>query len=473
MQHIKTSLCIIGGGAAGLTMTSVAAQLDLDVVLVEGHKMGGDCLNYGCVPSKALISCAKAANFSKQMYDIGIDCNDIQVNFNKAMQHVHHSIKQISPKDSVERFTKLGARVITEKFTFINTQQIQSENYIITAKRFVIATGSTPSIPPVEGISTTPYLTNETIFELTELPEHLIIIGGGPIGCEIAQAFKYLGAKVTLLEAFRILPRDNADLVKSLKQKMIHDGITLYENIQIDKIMYTKKIFNLKCVYLNKTIELQGSHLLVAAGRKPNLENLNLKEARVKFNQQGIVVNSQLRTTNKKIYAIGDVINGYQFTHVSEYEAGIAIQNIIFHLPKKASYKAIPWVTYTTPELAHVGISWQMVENTPNKYKIIELPFSDNDRAICENQTIGKIKVITNPTGVILGASILSPNASELISLWTFAIQNKLKMKHMASLIVPYPTRSEISKRAAGSFYSDLLFSNKSKILVKLLSNLP
>lgn len=470
-ETINCDIAIIGAGAGGLSIAAVAAQLKLDTVLIENGKMGGDCLNYGCIPSKSLIAAAKSAHEFLTAGRFGIQPVTPNINFSSVMEHVAGVIKTIAVNDSVERFTKLGAHVISGHAEFIDDKTVKVNDQLICARRFVIATGSSAAIPPIPGLETTPYLTNETIFNLRETPEHLIIIGGGPIGCELAQAFRFLGVDVTILEAFSIMPKDEPDLVSTLKEKLINDGITIHEGVKVINVAKNKDNIGVTIDHGGSNQTIKGSHLLIAAGRRPNIQSLNLDKAGISHSNKGISVNAHLRTTNKRVYAIGDAIGGFQFTHIANYHAGIVIRNMIFKLPAKVNYASIPWVTYTTPELAHTGLT---VKEAFEKYKnaqIIDIPFTENDRAQTEHNTLGKIKVVVTAKGKVLGCSILGSHAGELILPWIMLIKDGKSLRYISDVTMPYPTLNEISKRVASEFYSPSLFSSIIRKLVGLLKH--
>lgn len=461
-------ICIIGAGSAGLSVAAVAAQMDLNVCLIEADKMGGECLNTGCVPSKALLAAAKIANQFRHAEPYGIKSIEPEIDFKKVMEYVHQVVAKIEPHDSKSRFEGLGARVILGEAKFIDENSILVDGENIRAKQFVIATGSKPVIPQIDGIEQVNYYTNETIFNLKEKPQHLVIIGGGAIGCEMAQAFCYLGCKVTVLEALTILPRDDQELVGMLKQKLEADGIQFLEKVMISHIQQKGETIVLT-YKADKQVEIECTHVLVAAGRKPNIANLNLEAAGIDFNHKGIIVDQHLKTTNKKVYAIGDVVGPYQFTHMASYQAGIAIRQLLFRLPVKVDYRAVPWVTYTHPELAHVGLQEKEAQSQYKNIKILTFDFSENDRAQTEGETLGKIKVFVQKNGRILGVNILGVQAGELITPWIAAIKRKQKLKQMLDYIIPYPTLSEMNKSVANEFYKPLLFSKWMKRIVKFL----
>ncbi len=468
---LKVDLCVIGAGSAGLSVAAAASQMGLKVVLIEKAKMGGDCLNYGCVPSKSLLAAAKCANTMRHSDVFGISKVEPQVDYLKLRDHIRGVIEKIAPHDSVERFTGLGVTVILGAARFVNRRTIDVGGERVVAKRFVIATGASPATPPIPGLAETPFLTNETIFDLAEKPEHLIVIGGGPIGCELAQAHLLLGAKVTVLELFNILPKDDAECADIIRQKMLSQGLQLFERIKVDSVKKTSSGVAVDINIDGNKQTIEGSHLLVSAGRKLNIDGLDLEKAGVKFSDRGIAVDARLRTSNKKIFAIGDVIGSFQFTHIASYHAGIVIRNALFHLPAKVDYKSLPWVTYTEPEMAHVGLNEVMAKDKGVQYKILKMDVSEIDRNQAEHQTDGLIKVLVTPKGKILGATIVGAEAGELILPWCLAIQNNLKISAMASVIVPYPTRNDISKRVAGSFFTKTLYSPKMKRIIRFLAN--
>lgn len=469
---IKCDIAVIGGGAGGLSVAAGAAQLGVKVVLVESGKMGGDCLNAGCVPSKALLAAAKAQWQAHHSQHFGIDSNSIKTDFKAVMQHVHRVIDNIAEHDSVVRFEKLGVQVIQAAGSFINRNTIQAGAYQVQAKRFIIATGSSAFVPPIEGIESVEYLTNETVFELCEQPKHLIVIGGGPIGCELAQAFAMLGSQVTILEGFKALPKDEPDCVAIVKEHLKTTGVALHEGIKVNSVANHADGIAVTCEQDGKALTVNGSHVLVATGRRANVQGLDLEKADINYSPKGIVVDNRLRTSNKKIFAIGDVAGGFQFTHVAGYHAGIVIKNALFRLRAKVDYKAVPWVTYTEPELAHVGLLSEDAQKQGLNIKVTEWPFIDNDRAQTEAHTQGKIKILTDKKARILGATIVGPHAGELILPWVIAIREGRTLRSFTDAIAPYPTLSEISKRVAGDYYAPLLFSSKSRRLVRWLLKL-
>jgi pyruvate/2-oxoglutarate dehydrogenase complex dihydrolipoamide dehydrogenase (E3) component len=436
------------------------------VVLIERDRMGGDCLNYGCVPSKSLLAAARLANAWRRGAELGIICEPPRIDFAAVADSVERVIARLAPMDSVERFERLGVRVIKNEARFVDPRTIRAGDTPIRPRRFVIATGSAPAVPPIPGLDGVPYFTNETVFANRTPPQHLIVIGGGPIGIELAQAHKGLGANVTVIDAGPLLPRDDPELVALLARRLGEDGIVLKPSVAVAGIAREGTGI---AVTLATGERITGSHLLVAAGRRPNLAALDLPAAGIAANAAGVVVDARLRTTNRRAFAIGDAAGGPQFTHVALYHAGIVIRNALFRLPARVDYRALPWVTYTDPELAQVGLG-EAAARDLGPVRVLRWSFADNDRAHTERDTSGEVKIITGRRGRILGATVLGAAAGDLILPWALAIAQRLKIGAMASLIVPYPTRGEAGKRAAGSFYTPSLFAPRTRRLVRLLA---
>ncbi|QJE71878.1 mercuric reductase [Aerophototrophica crusticola] len=468
-ETLTADLCIIGAGSGGLSVAAGAAQLGQKVVLFEKHRMGGDCLNTGCVPSKAVIAAGKAAHTIRTAAKFGVTGGEPQVDYAKVHAHVRGVIAAIEPNDSVERFTGLGVRVIQQAARFTGPDRVEAEDgTVVTARRFVVATGSRPAAPPIPGLDKVPYLTNESLFDLTVLPGHLVVIGGGPIGLEMAQAHRRLGSRVTVLERFGILPKDDPALVAIARKALLAEGLDLREGADILRVE-PGPVVVLKRPDGGEE-RLEATHLLVAAGRRANIEDLGLEAAGIAFTPRGITVDEGLRTSNRKVYAIGDVAGGPQFTHVAGYHAGIVVKSALFRLPAKVDYKALPWVTYLEPELAHVGLTEAQAREKHPDVRTTEWPLNENDRAQAERETEGLAKVVLRKNGLILGASIVAPHAGELIQPWALAITAGLKIKSFTDMIAPYPTLGEVNKRAASAFYTPSLFSERTRGLVRLLT---
>ncbi len=456
MSVIKVDLCVIGGGSGGLSVAAGAVQMGASVVLLEGGKMGGDCLNHGCVPSKALLAAGKHAHAMTTGAPFGITPVTPQVDYAAAKAHVKAVIGGIAPHDSVERFQGLGVQVITEYGRFISAREVQAGDHVIRARRFVIATGSSPFVPPIPGLDSVRYYTNEDIFALQEQPDHLIIIGGGPIGLEMAQAHARLGSKVTVLEGLKALGKDDPELAAIALAKIRAEGVEIVEGAMAAEITAKGGV----TVSTKDGASYTGSHLLMAVGRKPNMATLDLDKAGIKYDRPGIAVGANLKTSNRRVYAIGDVAGGLQFTHMAGYQAGIVIRSALFGLPAKSSNAHIPWATYTDPEIAQVGLTEaEATAKHGDKLEVLRFDFAENDRARAELATTGLIKVMV-VKGRPVGASIVGAQAGELIQLWALVIANKLKIGAVAAMVSPYPTMGEINKRVAGAYYTPRLFES-------------
>lgn len=469
-RDIKADLCIIGAGSGGLSVAAGAAQMGAKVVLIEKGKMGGDCLNYGCVPSKSLLAAAHVAEVQRSSQAFGVAPVTPRIDFGAVNAHVQDVIAGIAPHDSVERFEDLGVTVIQAAGKFVARDVVEAGDARIHARRFIVATGSSAFVPPIPGVNDVAYLTNETVFDLTVAPEHLVVIGGGPIGLEMAQAHRRLGCDVTLIEGLTILNKDDPELADVVRQRIKADGITLLEGVKVTAVAKEAGGVSVTVEGEGGARQIAGSHLLVAVGRAPNVENLGLDDAGIAHSRKGIDVDARLRTSNKRVFAIGDIAGGYQFTHVAGYHAGIVIRNALFRLPAKADHSAVPWVTYSDPELANVGLTEAAVQKAGIEHKVLRAEFKENDRARAERVTEGFVKVIAGRRGRVLGAGIVGPHAGELILPWVFAVQGKLKIGDLASVIAPYPTLSEVTKRAAGSWYTPSLFSNRTRCIVRFLA---
>ena len=465
-KRIRTDVCVIGAGSGGLSVAAGAVQMGAKVVLLEGHLMGGDCLNFGCVPSKALIAAGKQAQAMRTGATYGVAPVVPEVNYAAAKDHVARVIETIAPVDSQERFEGLGVRVIREYGRFVSPTEVQAGDTVIAARRFVIATGSRPFVPPIPGIGDVPHFTNETIFDLREKPAHLIVIGGGPIGMEMAQAHRRLGCEVTVIEGAKALGKDDPEAAAVVIEALRGEGVRILEDAQAAKVSGQAGAVRVETAD-GRAVE--GSHLLVAVGRKANVEGLDLERAGVAYDR-AVKVGADLRTTNRRVYAVGDVAGGLQFTHVAGYHAGVVIRAILFGLPAKAKTAHIPWATYTDPELAQVGLTEAEARKAHGiRLEVVRFPYHENDRAIAEGKTAGFIKVMV-VRGRPVGATIVGAQAGELVGLWALAIANGLKMSAVAGMVAPYPTLTEVSKRAAGAYFSPRLFDNpKVKRIVGLV----
>lgn len=467
MARIKTDLLVIGAGSGGLSVAAGASQMGAKVVLLEGHKMGGDCLNYGCVPSKALIASGKAAYGQAHSAPYGVANVDPRVDYAAAKDHVADVIATIAPVDSQERFEGFGVHVIREFGHFISPTEVQAGDDVIVARRVVIATGSSPLVPPIPGLDKVPYETNETLFELRDAPKHLLIIGGGPIGMEMAQAHRRLGSEVTVIEGAKAMGNDDPEMAAIILDKLREEGVKIAEDAMAAEIRGKKGAIE---VEVKDGRVFKGSHLLMAVGRKTNTERLNLDAAGIRTKGRGIKVDASLKTTNRRVYAIGDVAGGMQFTHVAGYHAGLIIRSAVLGLPAKERTDHIPWATYTDPELAQIGLTEAQARKKHGPaLEVVRFEYAHNDRAIAERKTTGLIKVMV-VKGRPVGASIAGTQAGELINLWALVLANKMKMSQVAAMVAPYPTIGEVNKRAAGAYFSPRIFdSSKVKWVVGMV----
>ena len=470
---LTPDLCIIGAGSGGLSVAAGAVQMGASVVLIEGHKMGGDCLNFGCVPSKALIAAGKAAHHHRHSAHFGVGSHEPEVDYAAAMDHVRKTIQTIEPHDSVERFEGLGCTVLQDYARFTSAEEVTAGGTKIRPRRFVVATGSSPAVPPIPGLDTVPYLTNETLWDNRSLPETLIIIGGGPIGMEMAQAHVRLGAKVVVLEAQMALGREDPEITGIALTALRAEGIDIREGAMAERVESAGGTIT---VHLKGGDTVSGSHLLVATGRRPNLDRLDLDKGGIAHDRSGITVDKGLRsTTNRKVYAIGDVAGGLQFTHLANYHAGLVVRSALFRLPVAAKIEHIPRVTFTDPEIAQIGRTEADVRALKGEgsYEVHRFKFADNDRAIAEGRTEGLIKAIICKKGPVHGVSIVGLNAGELVHPWALAMSAGLKIKHMTGMVAPYPTLGEVNKRVAGAYFADRLFKSPMvKTVVRLLARL-
>ncbi len=458
MKELKTDILVIGAGSGGLSVAAGAAQMGADVVLLEGHRMGGDCLNFGCIPSKALIASANAAYAQAHASAFGVADVVPRVDYAAAKDHVRDVISQIEPMDSQDRFEGFGVKVIREFGRFVSATQVQAGAYLITARRVVLATGSSPLVPSLPGLDQVPYFSNETIFDLRDKPEHLLIIGGGPIGMEMAQAHSRLGCKVTVIEGLQALGKDDPEAAAVVLDNLRDEGVEIHEQAMVAQIRGHAGA--VEVVTENGEIHT-GSHLLLAVGRRANTERLNLSAAGIEVTRTGIKVDASLRTSNRRVYAIGDVAGGMQFTHVAGYHAGIIIRSALFGLRSKVKTAHIPWATYTDPELAQVGLTEAQARKRHGQaMEIARFDYAHNDRAVTARKTRGFIKVMV-VKGRPVGVTIVGHQAGELINLWSLALANNLKMSQIAAMVSPYPTFGELNKRVAGAYFSPRLFENQ------------
>ena len=468
MMRYSTDLCIIGAGSGGLVLASGAVQLGARVTLIEGALMGGDCLNYGCVPSKALLAAAKRVQMVRQGGP-GLAGAEPTVDFPAVMARVHEAIADIAPHDSQERFEALGVRVLRAWARFTGPDRVEAGSEVITARRFVIATGAHAIVPDLPGLDQVPYYTNETIFTLTARPQALVILGAGPVAVEMAQAFARLGAKVTMVARSRVMGQDDPQAVAVVTDRLRAEGVRILEGCHATAVTRNGGGVG---VTLSDGSLLNASHLLIAMGRAPAIKRLNLAAAGVQVKDGGVVVDASLRTTNRKVFAIGDVAGGPQFTHLAAYQAGLVLRQAVLGLPAR-SKAVLPRVTYTEPELAQIGPTETEARAIHGAaLTVLREDFSHMDRAITDQTTEGFIKLMI-VKGRPVGATLVGAHAGEQISLWALALAGRVKLSTLAGMVAPYPTLSEISKRAAGAYFSPRLFgSSWIKTLVKVVQRL-
>ncbi len=451
---INADICIIGAGSGGLSVAASTVLLGLKVVLIEKHLMGGDCLNTGCVPSKALIAAARRAHDMRTASQFGIASVEPQVDAAAVNDHIRSVIASIARNDSVERFTGMGVEVIQAPARFRDRNTVEAGDALIKAHRFVIATGSSPDVPAIPGLDKVPYLTNENLFDLRQPVGHLVVIGGGAVGMELAQAYLRFGAQVTVLEGLKALGHDDPELSDVVLKHVRAEGLVVREGVRVERVSGWPGAVQVAIAAPEGPETVEGTHLLIAAGRKPNVQDLNLEAAGIKYDKRGIMVGAGLVTSNRKVFAIGDVIGGQQFTHVANYHAGIVFRRALFRLPAKVRSELIPWVTFTDPELAQVGLTEDQARQKHGTIQVFRWPYHENDRAQTERATGGFVKVVTDRKGTVLGAGIVGREAGELIHIWSLAISQGMKITAMTQWIAPYPTLGEISKRAAMGTYA-------------------
>lgn len=473
-QH-KADIAVIGAGSGGLSVAAGAAMLGLNVVLYEAGEMGGDCLNTGCVPSKALLTAAKKVAHANSSSKFGVHVDNVTVKWPEVQAHVKKAIEIIEPIDSQERFEELGVTVIREFARFKDKKTLISETTETRAARIVIAAGSKAFIPPIEGIEDVPYLTNETIFDVAELPEHLMIIGGGPIGIELGQAFRRLGSEVTIIEMAKALARAEPEHAEVVVQALKSEGATILEGAAAKAVTKDGETLKLTIDQNGETREISGSHLLVAVGRKVNTEGLDLEAGGVEHDHIGIKVKDNLRSvSNPKVWAVGDIAGRGQFTHLAGWHASVFTRNALFKTRSRVDDLPLPAVTYSEPELAQIGkTEAEARADYGDKIRVEEFGFEENDRAIAEGDVTGGIKLITDKSGKILGASILGTGAGDIIQMLALGMSNKLKLRDFTNFISPYPTRAEITKRVASKWYQPLVFGASAKRLISITKRIP
>jgi pyruvate/2-oxoglutarate dehydrogenase complex dihydrolipoamide dehydrogenase (E3) component len=455
MAKILTpDICVIGGGSGGLSIAAAAAAFGVRVVLVEKGRMGGDCLNHGCVPSKALIAAARQAHTMRNGAGFGIAGVEPEIDFRAVHRHIHEVIAAIAPNDSIERFTALGVQVIQAEGRFQDKRSLIAGEFEIRARRLVVATGSRPTIPAIPGLDTVDYLTNETIFDLTRRPGHLVIIGGGAVGTELAQAYRRLGSQVTVIEAAGALGGQDPELAAIAIKQVREEGVTIHEHAKADAVERRGKTgLRLHVATEDGPLVIDGTQLLLATGRHTNVASLDLEKAGVACDERGPKLDDRLRTSTRRIYVIGDAAGALQFTHVANYHAGLVARALLFRLRAREKRHILPQAIFTDPEIARVGLTEEEAAKSFKAIRVLRWPYSENDRAQAERKTAGHIKLVTDAKGRILGVAIVGANASELIATWALALVQNMKVHDIAGMVMPYPTMSEIGKRDAIAYF--------------------
>ncbi len=467
MPDYDFDIGILGGGSGGLTAAAGAAQLGAKTLLVEKEKeLGGDCLHFGCVPSKTLIQTAHVFHLMKNARKFGLPPVEVKpVDFREVAQRIQSVIQIIQKHDSEERFCKLGAKVEFGDPAFVDEHAIRLNGKTFSAKNWVIATGSSPAVPPVPGLDHTPHITNREMYSFERLPESMVILGAGPIATEMAQAFCRLGTRVMVIQrSNQILSNEDQDLADLVMNVLSGEGVTFYLN---SSVLSVKDLGNQSEILIKtgegQTIPLHAEVLLVAMGREANLKGLNLEGIGIPYDDKGLKLDPRLRTVHKHIYGAGDVTGTYQFTHAAGYEGSIVVSNAIFHLPRKVNYTFLPWCTFTDPELASIGMNEKRAKAAGVEYDVWVEEFKDNDRSLAEGEQVGKIKMILDKKGKPIGVQILGPRAGDLVSEWVAALNGGVKPMTLAAAVHPYPTLGEINKKVAGTYLSSRIFSERIK----------
>ncbi|MDZ7682052.1 MAG: FAD-dependent oxidoreductase [Fodinibius sp.] len=475
MSNYDFDAVIIGGGSAGLTASGIAANFGAKTMMIEKDRLGGDCTWTGCVPSKALLKAGKIAQNIRNAGKYGLIDGDPEIDFKKLVKHVHEIRHDIYEEaDAPENFEAMGIEVVPGRASFIDDHTIEivrkeRDNRVVSARYFFICTGASAFVPPIEGIESVDYLTNESLFEIEELPQELVIIGAGPIGTEMAQAMQRLGSEVTVIDmADRIMTNDDPKLARMLKEKLESEGIEYVLGAQVNKVSSENGEVNVEVLVDGETKAVSGTELLMATGRRASVEGLNLEAAGVAYSKKGVQVNEKCQTNVSHIYGCGDVTGDYQFTHMSEHTAKVATTNALLKYPMKVDADHVPWCTYTDPELGHIGATEQELREHGKSYEVYRFPFSKIDRALTESEGEGLIKVFAKKwNGKILGASVLGTNAGEMISEYAVAMKNGVSLRNLADTIHPYPTYGLGARRAADQWY----IKNQSEWQVKLHQN--
>lgn len=465
----KYQLIVIGAGSGGLVAAAGAAGLGARVALIEKHKMGGDCLNTGCVPSKAIIRTAKLAHDAKTAQRFGLEAMSPQVNIQSVLSSVRDAIQKLEHHDSVERFNGLGVDVHFGEYKFISPTELSNGQETLSAKRFVIATGSAPFVPPIKGLSDIPFLNSDNVWNITELPKRLVVLGGGPIGSELSQVFARLGSHVTIVEkASHILIREDPEVSQLIQNKFQNEGIQVLTNHQAEEVKQSTQGYELLLSNQDGTKAIPFDQILVAVGRAPNVENLGLEIAGVDYTKRGIKADAKLRTTNKNIYACGDVVGPYLFTHTADFQARLILRNALFPGSSKLNYRFVPWCTFTEPEVARAGLNETEAKKQNVNYDCFTYEFKDLDRAVCDREDEGFIKILTKKgKDKLIGVTIVGPHGGDLLHELALAMHQNIGLKKVSQMIHVFPTLAEISKRIADTYQRTRLSPGLKKWFVR------
>ena len=471
MPRTEFDICVIGGGAAGLVVAAGAATLGAKVALVEKQALGGDCLYHGCVPSKALLHAAHVAHMVRGAGRFGLHATLAPIDLGAVMHHVGDVIQSIAVHDSPERFRGLGVAVLFGAGRFSGPETFDLEGRSLTARRFVVATGSRPALPPVEGLESVPHLTNQNVFALKQAVSHLLVLGGGPVGVELAQAFSRLGSGVTLVELVpQLLPQEDQDVAAVLGEALNAEGIEVLTGCRARSAASANDEIALTVTAPDgKDRVVTGSHLLVATGRRANVEDLGLEVASVQVRDGRIITDQRMRTSNRGIFACGDVVGPYQLTHMAEHQAQVVLKNAVLHLPARVERRVIPWCTFTDPEVARVGLSEREAEQRDIAHRVYRFSLQDIDRARTQRQSSGMAKLVTRPNGRILGAAVVGPQAGELIHEYVLALRAGMRTSDISSAIHVYPTLAQLNRKVADAALKELLTPGRKRWLKRLL----
>lgn len=468
-KELKPAICVIGAGPGGLAVAAASARRDVSTVLIEKGRMGGESLSRGSVPAQALIAAAERIRAMRGGEPFGVKTQRVTVDFGAVNAHVRDIVGSLAPNATRERMTGLGVQVVEGTARFTDRYTVAVGDLTVKARRFVIATGSLPIIPAIPGLYNTPYLTEETVFDLAEIPRHLIVIGAGAAGLELAQVFRRLGSEVTVLDAAAALHGNDAEGAAVVLDALAREGIKLRTGVEIAKVSRALAKVRVVLGIDGGAETIEGSHLLVAVGRQPNVEDLNLDAAGIRMTGHGIVLDKSLRTTNKSVYVVGDAAGGPKYTHVADYHASLVIRHALFRVPVRVNQEIIPRVIYTDPELAQVGLLEEEARAYSGAIRVLRWPYRENDRAQAKRMTEGHIKIITDRAGEILGVTIAGPGAGEAIAAWTLAITEKLNIRAMAGVVVPYPSYAEVGKRAAMTYFIHGLTISRTRRIMRWL----